>query len=107
MQGKTCRGAGTILTTVCAPYRKSISAAELAQRISDPRSLEQYDARVFAFFSEVSERLQREFIEEMGVDPEAAANVAAGFAKLAGFDLSLATKPLPRMRHSPKDEADV
>lgn len=50
--------------------------------------------------------LQREFIEEMGVDPEAAANVAAGFAKLAGFDLPLAT-PLPEMPHSPKDEADV
>ncbi len=27
----------------------------------------------------------------MGVDPEAAANVAAGFAKLAGFDMPLAT----------------
>ena len=50
--------------------------------------------------------LQREFIEEMGIDPEAAANVAAGFAKLAGFDLPLAT-PLPEMPHSPEDEADV
>lgn len=106
MPGKARRGARTILTTVCAPYGKSISAAELAERISDPRSLEQYDACVFAFFSEVSERLQREFIEEMGVDPEAAANVAAGFAKLAGFDLPLAT-PLPEMPHSPEDEADV
>lgn len=34
-------------------------------------------------FSEVSKRLQREFIKEMGVDPRAADNVAAGFAKLA------------------------
>ena len=46
------------------------------------------------------------FIKEMGVDPRAAANVAAGFAKLAGFDLPLAT-PLPETRHVPKDEADV
>ncbi|NRQ10138.1 hypothetical protein [Aliiroseovarius sp. xm-v-208] len=106
MPGKARRGAGTILTTVCAPCGESISAAELAQRISDRRSLEQYAACVFAFFSEVSERLQREFIKEMGVDPRAAANVAAGFAKLAGFILPLAT-PLPEMSHSPKDEADV
>lgn len=106
MRENGCRGAGTILTTVCAPYGESISAAELAERISDPRSLEKYDACVFAFFSEVSERLQREFINEMGVDPRAAANVAAGFAKLAGFDLPLATS-LPETRHIPKDEADV
>lgn len=106
MREQARRGAGTILTTVCAPYGKSISAAELAERISDPRSLEQYDASVFAFFSEICERLQREFIKEMGVDPRAAANVAAGFAKLAGFALPLAT-PFPETRHSPKDEADV
>ena len=74
MRENGSRGAGTILTTVCAPYGESISAAELAERISDPRSLEKYDACVFAFFSEVSERLQREFIKEMGVDPRAAAN---------------------------------
>ena len=106
MREQARRGAGTILTTVCAPYGKSISAAELAERISDPRSLELYDACVFAFFSDVSERLQREFIQEMGVDPRAAANVASGFAKLAGFDLPLAT-PFPETRHAPKDEADV
>jgi len=33
MRENGSRGAGTILTTVCAPYGKSISAAELAQRI--------------------------------------------------------------------------
>ena len=42
----------------------------------------------------------------MGVDPEAAANVTAGFAKLAGFDMPLAT-PLPRMRHTPEDDEAV
>ena len=106
MRENGCRGTGTILTTVCAPYGRSISAAELAERIGDPRSLEKYDAYVFAFFSEVSERLQRDFIKEMGVDPRAAANVAAGFAKLAAFDLPLAIH-LPETWHAPKDEADV
>jgi hypothetical protein len=106
MSEKTCRAAGTILTTVCAPYGKSISAADLAERISNPRSLEKYDVCVFVFFSDVSERLQREFIDEMGVDQQAAANLAAGFAKLAGFELPVAT-PLPETRQSPRDAADV
>ena len=79
-----------VLTTVNAPYGASVSAHQLAAMIADPNSASDYSAPVFAFFSEVSPALQRQFIEEMKVDKAQAAKVAGQFSKLSGYTLPLA-----------------
>lgn len=82
-----------VLTTVTASYGVEVSAWELADRIQDPESATAFDAPTFAFFSEVSPRLQAEFIEEMGVNKAAAVVVATLFSEAAGYELPLAARP--------------
>ena len=82
-----------VLTTVTASYGVKVSAWELADRIQDPASAAAFDAPTFAFFSEVSPRLQAEFIEEMGVSRAAAVVVATLFSDAAGYELPLAARP--------------
>ena len=84
--------ASMVLTTVTAPYGVKVSARELADRLQDPASAAVFDAPTFAFFSEVSPRLQAAFIEEMGVSRAAAAVVAALFSDAAGYALPLAVR---------------
>jgi hypothetical protein len=80
----------TVLSTVNAPYGADLSAQQLADRIVDPASVSADDASVFAFFSEVREDLQRQFVDAMGIDREQAQRAAAQFASKAGFRLPLA-----------------
>ena len=79
-----------VLSTVNAPYGTNLSAEQLAAKIADPQSADQYDAAAFSFFSEVAEDLQLSFLDEMHVDPVAASTVARKFAALAGYEMPLA-----------------
>jgi hypothetical protein len=65
-------------------------AAQLAEKIADIKSADSCDCSVFAFLSEVSPRLQKSFIEEMGVSKDAVTVVAKKFSELAGYKLPLA-----------------
>jgi hypothetical protein len=79
-----------VLATVNAPYGAGLSAHQLAAMISDPASASDFNAPVFAFFSEVSPALQHEFIVDMGLDGEEVSAVASQFAELSGYTLPLA-----------------
>ena len=79
-----------VLVTVNAPYGTDVSAHQLAAKIADPKSALECNAPVFAFFSEVSPEMQKEFIKTMGVDEEQASKVAAKFSEVSGYTLSLA-----------------
>lgn len=79
-----------VLTTVNAPYGTNLSAHQLAAMIADPKSASDYNAPVFAFFSEVSAALQKQFIEHMMVDKTRVAKVAGQFSELSGYTLPLA-----------------
>lgn len=81
-----------VLTTVTASYGVQVSARELADRVQDPASVAVFDALTFAFFSEVSPRLQAAFIDEMGVSKADAAMVATLFSEAAGYELPLAAR---------------
>ena len=82
--------ASQVLATVNAPYGASLSACQLAAKISDPSSASNSDASVFSFFSEVSAELQKQFIEEFGLDIDEVNLVASQMADLSGYDLALA-----------------
>ncbi|WP_026792224.1 hypothetical protein [Pleomorphomonas oryzae] len=79
-----------VLTTVNAPYSVKVSAHELAAKLQDPSSATSFDASAFAFFSEVSPKLQTEFLEEMGVNMADVIAVATLFSAAAGYKLPLA-----------------
>lgn len=79
-----------VLAKVNAPYGTDISVHQLAAKITDPKSALECNALVFAFFSEVPPEMQKEFIKMMAVDQEQASKVAAKFAEVSGYSLSLA-----------------
>lgn len=79
-----------VLSTITAPYGVALSADQLAAKIVSHKSVEECDALAFAFFSDVSPKLQNEFIEQMGLNKLKASNVASAFSKLAGYPLALA-----------------
>lgn len=79
-----------VLTTVNAPYGANLSAHQLAAMIADPKSASDYSAPVFAFFSEVSPALQKQFVAGMMADPVQVGKVASQFSKLSGYTLPLA-----------------
>ncbi|AWN46526.1 hypothetical protein DK419_09530 [Methylobacterium terrae] len=79
-----------VLSTVNAPYGANLTVRQLADRIADPASVIANDASVFAFFSEVREDLQHEFIDAMSVDRSKVQAIAAQFASKAGYPLPLA-----------------
>ncbi|WP_457813780.1 hypothetical protein U8C43_07455 (plasmid) [Sinorhizobium meliloti] len=78
-----------VLSTVNAPYGTTLSAEQLAAKISDPASAVSFDPSAFSFFSEVDKSLQISFLAEMHVDPTAA-SLARKFSVLAGYPLPLA-----------------
>lgn len=82
--------AGKILTTVNAPYKKHLTAEELAKAIVDPQSAVMFNANVGSFFSEVRLDLQIAFIEEWNLDRAAVQAVALKFQEGSGQDLPLA-----------------
>lgn len=79
-----------VMTTVNAPYGANLSAHQLAAMIADPKSAADCNASVFAFFSEVSPALQKQFMKGMGVNEAKAGKVADQLAKLSGYALPLA-----------------
>ncbi|WOS65827.1 hypothetical protein [Sinorhizobium fredii] len=79
-----------VLATVNAPYGTTLSAEQLASKISDPDSALSFDASAFSFFSEVDENLQVLFLDEMHVDQTIASDLAHKFSALAGYPLALA-----------------
>ncbi len=79
-----------VLSTVNAPYGTALSAEQLASKISDPASALSFDASAFSFFSEVDEKLQVSFLDEMHVDPAIAMDLARKFSARAGYPLPLA-----------------
>jgi hypothetical protein len=79
-----------VLAIVNAPYGANLAAHELAAMIADPNSAAKQDASVFAFFSEVSAPMQKQFIKDMGVDEAQVCAVATSFSQLSGYALPLA-----------------
>lgn len=79
-----------VLSTVNAPYGTTLSADQLASKISDPASVDHFDPSAFSFYSEVEEGLQTSFLDEMHVDPAVAFDIARKFSALAGYTLPLA-----------------
>ncbi|QKS01133.1 hypothetical protein F9288_16990 [Sphingomonas sp. CL5.1] len=77
-----------VLATVNAPYGANLTAHQLAAMIADPKSVK--SAPVFAFFSEVSAPIQKQFIAEMDVDAAKAGALATRIARLSGYKLPLA-----------------
>ena len=82
--------AAKVLSTVNAPYGTTLSAEQLAHKISDPESVKKFDASAFAFYSEVDKQLQESFLVEMKIDQATASTMARKFSKLAGYKLALA-----------------
>ncbi|MFS2154619.1 hypothetical protein [Rhizobium sp. Rhizsp42] len=79
-----------VLSTVNAPYGTNLSAEQLAAKISDPASVENFDPSAFSFYSEVDEGLQNSFLSEMHIDRSEAAEIARKFSALAGYSMALA-----------------
>lgn len=59
--------------------------------IADGASASQCDASVFAFFSEVSAPIQKQFIQSMGLNENKVCEVATEYSRISGYALSLAT----------------
>ncbi|MDW9357491.1 hypothetical protein GOA97_18570 [Sinorhizobium meliloti] len=79
-----------VLSTVNAAYGTTLSAEQLASKISDPAGAVSFDRSAFSFFSEADESLQISFPDEMHVDPTAASDLGRKFSVLAGYPLPLA-----------------
>ncbi len=79
-----------VLATVNAPYGTTLSAEQLASKLSDPASAGSFDPSAFSFFSEVDEALQNSFLAEMKIDRAIASDLARKFSDLAGYTLPLA-----------------
>jgi len=79
-----------VLSTVNAPYGTNLSAEQLASKLSDFASVENFDASAFSFYSEVNADLQHQFLDEMEIDYGAASAIAQKFSQLAGYPLALA-----------------
>ena len=78
-----------VLSTVNAPYGTTLSAVQLAAKISDPASIENFDPSAFSFYSEVDADLQKSFLDEMHIDHSAASEIARKFSALAGYSMAL------------------
>lgn len=78
-----------VLTAVNGPYGTEVSAHQLAAMIVDSASATNFNAAVFAFFSEVPLRLQKEFMWAMDVDEELASRVADQVSQISGYALPL------------------
>ncbi|RVT90569.1 hypothetical protein [Sphingomonas crocodyli] len=79
-----------VLTTVNAPYGADLSAHQLAELVADVEAAGNFNASVFAFYSEVDPVVQSQFLKAMGVDLAAAGKVAGLLSQLSGYRLPLA-----------------
>ena len=80
---------GKVLTTVIAPYGADLSAHQLAAFLIDKKSADVAHGPSLAFFSEVSPKMQLDFITEMGLDCKIISMVATQFSKKVGYKLPL------------------
>lgn len=80
----------TVLATVNAPYGTSLSAEQLASKLTDTASADNYDVSAFAFFSDVGQDLQHLFLDEMHISMADVSAVAQRFSDMAGYELPLA-----------------
>lgn len=78
-----------VLATVNAPYGTNLSVHQLAAMIADPKCATDFSAPVFAFFSEVSPALQKQFVKGMGVDEAKVSEVVSQLSELSGHALPL------------------
>ena len=83
--------AAKVLSTVNAPYGANLDAHQLAACIANPDDAEKFIGPAFSFFSEVTPKLQKRFVAEMGLDPMAVKAVAGMFSAKAGYKLTLAS----------------
>lgn len=82
--------ADLILTTVNAPYRKQLTARELADCLLDPAAARAVPGHMSAFFGEVDPSLQTGFAEAYGISRLQLAASAKAFAAYSGESYPLA-----------------
>ena len=86
------RATTLVIGTVNAPYGVLVTAEQLAAKLTSPKSVEKRDPSVFAFLSEVSFKLQNEFIEEMNLNKNKVTLIADAFSEMVGYSLPLSSK---------------
>ena len=86
------RAATLVIGTVNAPYGVLVTAEQLAAKLTSSKSVEERDPSVFAFLSEVSFKLQNEFIEEMNLNKNKVTLIADAFSEMVGYSLPLSSK---------------
>lgn len=79
-----------IMPTVNASYKVQVTPESLAQKLKETKASD-HDCSVVAFLSEVSPKLQYEFINEMHIPLEKVKKLAKEYSKLCGYTLPLAT----------------
>lgn len=78
------------LTTVNAPYRDQLSAAELAACLADFERAKRHSGHVSSFLGEVPVALQVEFALAHGLAPHRLASLATKFSEWSGETYPLA-----------------
>jgi hypothetical protein len=73
-----------VLTTVNAPYRRQLSAHELAECLQDREAAKAVPGHMSSFFGEVEPVLQEAFARAFGISKLELANAAKAFAAYSG-----------------------
>lgn len=79
-----------VLTTVNAPYRRKLSARELANCLLDERAAEATPGHMSSFFGDVAPALQIDFAAEFGIAKGRLTASAKAFAAYSGESYPLA-----------------
>jgi hypothetical protein len=80
----------SVLTTVNAPYSKTLDAAELAHCLMDPDAAKAHPGHMSSFFGEVPTNLQALFCEAVGISSAQHQWAAATFAAYSGETYQIA-----------------
>jgi hypothetical protein len=73
-----------VLSTVNAPYRRRLSARELADCLLDESAARTVPGHMSSFFGEVAPALQADFAGEFGITKDRLAASAKAFAAYSG-----------------------
>ncbi|MGB9365037.1 MAG: hypothetical protein WCE79_03385 [Xanthobacteraceae bacterium] len=73
-----------VLATVNAPYRRQLSAEELAACLLDQAAARAVPGHMSSFFGEVGPALQAEFAKQFGITEAKLAAAAKAFAAYSG-----------------------
>lgn len=98
--------ASKILGTVNAPYGTNLSAHQLATCILCKEAMKEAYGPVFSFFTEVHPDLQKEFIQEMGIE-EGAKSAAAYLQAQCANPIPLAQQDDPVSNRFPRINLDA